>query len=79
VDFPETEQLIAHNRTVEEIREFLGVDSLHFLSLEGMLKCVSLPADQYCTACWTGRYPVDVTHPVSKLDLERHQLRMFNG
>ncbi|GAB4191290.1 MAG: amidophosphoribosyltransferase [Phycisphaeraceae bacterium] len=79
VDFPETEHLIAHNRTVEEIREFLGVDSLHFLSLEGMLKCVSLPADKYCTACWTGKYPIDVTHPVSKLDLERHQLKMFNG
>ncbi len=79
VDFPETEQLIANGRSVEEITEFLGVDSLHFLSLEGMLSCVSRPPSDYCTACWTGKYPIDVTHPVNKLDLERHQLRMFSS
>ncbi len=78
VDFPDKTQLVAHNRTVEEIREFLGVDSLHFLSLEGMLRCVKLPAEHYCTACWSGQYRLNVEKPVSKLDLELHQLRIFS-
>jgi amidophosphoribosyltransferase len=57
IDFPDTSQLIANKRDVEEIRQFIGVDSLHFLSLEGMLKCVSKPSDNYCTACFSGKYP----------------------
>src|SRR5690606_5331206 len=78
VDFPEPSQLIAHSRTVEEIRQYLNVESLHFLSLEGMLSCVRLPADNYCTACWSGKYRLNVDHPVNKLDLERYQLKMFS-
>ena len=77
IDFPDPEQLIATGRTVEQIREFLGVDSLHFLSLEGMLDCVSKPRDHYCTACWSGKYRMTPDKPVNKLDLERHQLKMF--
>jgi amidophosphoribosyltransferase len=77
VDFPDITQLIANNRTVEEIREYLGVESLHFLSIEGLLASVKKPADEYCTACYSGKYPLDVTQPISKLDLERYQLKMF--
>ncbi|HEX7011000.1 MAG TPA: amidophosphoribosyltransferase [Phycisphaeraceae bacterium] len=77
IDFPDRSKLIASGRTVEEIRQFLGVDSLHFLSMEGMLGCVSRPSDHYCTACWSGRYRIEPDKPVNKLDLERHQLRMF--
>lgn len=77
VDFPDPAQLIANNRTVEEIRQYLAVDSLHFLSLDGMLSCVSHPPGHYCTACWSGNYRIDVTHPISKLDMERHQLKIF--
>jgi amidophosphoribosyltransferase len=78
IDFPDKSQLIACNRTVEEIRQYLGVDSLHFLSLEGMLKSVAKPADHYCTACFSGEYRLDVSHPITKLDLEKYQLKMFN-
>ena len=46
VDFPDTQHLIANGKSVDEIAEFLDVDSLHFLSLQGMLSCVSLPAGQ---------------------------------
>ncbi len=77
IDFPDRSKLVAHNRTVEEIRQFLGVDSLHFLSIEGMLSCVSRPSDEYCSACFSGKYRLNVDRPVSKLDLERHQLKMF--
>lgn len=77
VDFPDPSKLIAASRTVEEIREFLGVDTLHFLSLEGMLTCVNRPPNEYCTACWSGEYRINVEKPVNKLDLERYQLKMF--
>lgn len=77
IDFPDPSQLIATNRSVDEIAEYLDVDSLHFLSLEGMLSCVSLPDDHYCTACYSGNYRIDVSRPMHKLDFERHQLRMF--
>lgn len=77
VDFPNPESLIANGRTVEQIREFLDVDSLHFLSLEGLLSSVSRPPDHYCTACWSGDYRIDPGRPVNKLDLEKHQLTMF--
>ena len=77
IDFPDPSKLIANNKTVDEIRDFLAVDSLHFLTLEGMLSCVSRPSDHYCTACFSGNYRLNVTRPVSKLDLEEHQLKMF--
>ncbi len=77
IDFPDPAQLIARNRSVEEIAEFLEVDSLHFLSLDGMLSCVSRPKGHYCTACWSGEYRIDVENPMGKLDLERYQLKMF--
>jgi len=77
IDFDDPDQLIAARRSVEEIREFLGVDSLHFLSLEGMLECVSRPDEHYCHACWSGEYRIDIDKPVTKLGLERNQLRMF--
>ncbi|MDX1565800.1 MAG: amidophosphoribosyltransferase, partial [Phycisphaeraceae bacterium] len=77
IDFPDISQLIANDRDVDQIRQFIGVDSLHFLSLEGMLGCVSKSPNDYCTACFSGQYPLDVEHPIGKLDLERHQLRMF--
>ncbi len=77
IDFPEQKQLVAYQRTVEEVRDFLEVDSLAYLSLEGMLASVKMPAEDHCTACFSGRYPIDVTEPVDKFALERRQLRMF--
>ena len=77
IDFPDPTQLIANNRTVDEIRDFLGVQSLHYLTLEGLLQSVSRDNDQYCTACFSGEYRLDVERPIRKLDLERYQLKMF--
>jgi len=77
IDFPDQRKLIAHERTVEEIRDYLGVDSLHYLSHEGMLSCVRMAPNKYCTACFSGDYPMDVHEPVEKFAMERLQLRMF--
>ena len=61
VDTPERRQLIAATKSVEEIREFIGADSLAFLSLEGLRKACTdnLNATRYCTSCYTGKYPTD--------------------
>ena len=77
IDFPTTGELIAANRTVEEIRDFLAIDSMGYLSLPGLLSCVSQPPDHYCTACFTGRYPCPVDGQSGKYAMERHQLSMF--
>jgi amidophosphoribosyltransferase len=79
VDFPTTEELLANNRTLDEIREFLEVDSVGYLSLEGLLSCASLPPEHYCTACWSGKYPVPVDITLNKFCMERYQLYMFEG
>ena len=77
IDFPDPAQLIANERTVDQIAAYLGVDSLAYLSTEGMLSCVSRPPESYCTACFTGEYRLRPERQVTKLDLERHQLKMF--
>ncbi len=77
IDFPTSQELLAHNRTVEQIRQFLEVDSVHYLSLEGMLRCMDQSPDQYCTACWSGHYKVPIDQPLSKFSFERDQLKMF--
>jgi amidophosphoribosyltransferase len=56
IDTPTREELIAATHSIEEIREFLGVDSLGYLSLEGMLRAAGKD-NAYCHACFSGRYP----------------------
>jgi amidophosphoribosyltransferase len=77
IDFPTARELIAHERTVEQIRDFIEVDSLAYLSLEGMLDCMKLPPKDCCTACWSGHYKVPIDQPTSKFSFEREQLKMF--
>lgn len=57
IDTPNRTKLIASNKSMEEIREFIGCDSLKFLSIEGMLGAVEEPFD-FCKACFDGDYPV---------------------
>jgi amidophosphoribosyltransferase len=59
IDTPTKRELIAANRSVEEIRKFIGADSLYYLSLDSLLKSVG-DGDRYCSACFTDRYPTDV-------------------
>jgi amidophosphoribosyltransferase len=60
IDTPRQSDLIAARLSIEEIREFIGADSLHFLSLEGMLKATGIPADQFSTSSFTGEYPISI-------------------
>jgi len=61
VDTPSKKQLIAANKSVDEIREYIGADSLAYLSLEGLRKAAGESETvKYCTACYTGRYPTNL-------------------
>ncbi len=69
IDFPTQTELIAGQRSIDEICRFLGADSLGYLSLEGLLAPFRLPR-AYCTACFSGAYPVDVGEVQGKTELE---------
>ena len=60
VDTPRREQLIASTKTVEEIRRFIGADSLAYLSVEGMMEAVGGKKTGYCAACFNGEYPTSL-------------------
>jgi len=77
VDFPTKEELLANNRNLDEIKEFLGVDSIGYMSLEGLLSCASGAAENYCTACWNGKYRIPVDIAVNKFSMEHYQMQMF--
>ena len=71
IDFHRASELIANKyKSIEQIRKFLEVDSLGYLSLEGMLGCLKYPKSEYCTACWTGKYPVAAEKKQGKFSLE---------
>jgi amidophosphoribosyltransferase len=57
VDTPNRDDLIASKMSVEEIGEYIGVDSLGYLSLEGMFEAIGIDSASSCSACWTGKYP----------------------
>jgi amidophosphoribosyltransferase len=71
IDFPTRDELIASSRSVEEIRNFIGLDSLAYLSLEGMVGAMPQPSDSFCLACYDGRYPLSISPQTSKFSLER--------
>ena len=62
MDFPSSEELVAnYYKSENEIGEYMGVDSLHYLSEEKLMESVPKdPGVGYCTACFTGIYPIDV-------------------
>jgi amidophosphoribosyltransferase len=74
VDTPSKNQLIAANKSVDEIREYIHADSLAYLSLEGLRKAAGEGDDvKYCTACYTGKYPTNL------VDVEDVQPAMVTG
>jgi len=73
IDTPTKSELIASNMDIEQTREYLGADSLHYISLERMLSIFGERKDDFCAACFDGHYPVDVTGP----DGSTKQLGLF--
>lgn len=71
IDFPTKKELIASGHEISWIRDFIGADSLEYLSLEGMLDAMPLPKENFCTACFTGNYPVTPPCRMCKEILEK--------
>ena len=71
VDMASREELLAANNTLEDIRTFVGADTLGYLSVEGLLEVVGGTKGGFCDACFTGNYPVPVQLELSKLALEQ--------
>jgi len=69
IDFPSRTELVAAENSIEEIRKFIGADSLAYLSLDGLRASVEHPTD-FCNGCFTGVYPYPVTGEHSKRSLE---------
>jgi len=70
VDMATRWELIAAQKTIPEVRDFIGADSLGYLSIDGLIKAVALPKDIFCLACFTGDYPIPVQLEMDKLALE---------
>jgi amidophosphoribosyltransferase len=70
IDFPTAEELIASRKTVPEIGEYVWADSIAYLSIDGLLSAVTDP-DRYCTACFSGDYPLEIEGEQGKRVLER--------
>jgi amidophosphoribosyltransferase len=73
IDFATTSELIAASRDVEQVRAYVGADSLGYLSEEGLLAPFADGPHKFCRACFNGDYPVDVSMMRGKLDLEDQQ------
>jgi amidophosphoribosyltransferase len=70
IDFPTRKELLAATHSSEEIKKFLGLDSIHYLSLEGLLRAINLDTAGFCLACFNGEYPVSFTDELHKHCLE---------
>jgi len=70
VDMASSWELIAAQKSVPEIAEFIGADTLGYQSVDGLIDAVDLPREKFCLACFTGEYPVPVQLDMDKLALE---------
>ena len=75
IDFPDPEKLIANQHTLDQIRDYLGADSIGYLDVEGMVKATGKEEKAFCLACFNGDYPVPVDPTVDKFIMERRAQR----
>jgi len=71
IDMPTRQELIASKMSVSRTRDHLGADSLHYLSLKGMLSMSSLPDTKFCDSCFSGKYPIRPPRVNGKNHLDR--------
>ena len=70
INTPRQSDLIASKMSEKEISEFVGADSLHFLSYDGMIKATGLTEEQFCTSCFTGDYPIPIGKHMDSISYE---------
>lgn len=72
VDTPNRKNFIAFGKTVSEIKEYIGCNSLHYISLKGLIKASRQTENSLCSACFTGKYPVNIDNDFSKDIFEKN-------
>ncbi len=75
IDFPDPNNLLANQCTLDQIRDYLGADSIGYLDLDGMVRATQQSLDSFCLACFNGKYPVPVDPNVDKFIMERRNNR----
>jgi amidophosphoribosyltransferase len=75
IDFPDPKNLLANQYSPEEIQKYLGVDSVGYLDIDGMVRATGLPRDNFCLACFDGEYPVPFDGILDKFIMERRKGR----
>src|ERR1051325_1390325 len=75
IDFPDPQKLIANQMSMEQIAKYLGVDSLGYLDVEGMVRATGRPLNEFCLACFTGNYPLPVDPALDKFIMEKREAR----
>ncbi len=75
IDFSTKGELLACRNSLDQVKEYIGVDSLGYLSLEGMIEATGLSKDCFCMACFNGEYPIEPDEEFSKLCLENIRLQ----
>lgn len=73
IDFPDPEKLLANQCTLEEIREYLGADSIGYLDVPGMVRATGREKNEFCLACFNGDYPVPFDAKFDKLVMEKRR------
>jgi amidophosphoribosyltransferase len=73
IDFSSRGELIAAQKSVEEIRDFIGLNSLGYLGIDKLVQATEIPRDELCLACFDGKYPVPIDASFHKLCLEREE------
>ncbi|HEY2381926.1 MAG TPA: amidophosphoribosyltransferase [Terriglobia bacterium] len=77
IDTPTKKELIASSHTVEEIGKYIEADSLAYLSLQGLIRAVNGKGNEFCTACYTGQYPIDFADMTLEAKAEDRQLDLW--
>lgn len=76
IDFPDPANLLANQCSLDQIREYLGADSIGYLDVDGMVRASQQVEDSFCLACFTGKYPIPVDPSVDKYIMERRRERI---
>ena len=75
IDFPDPKNLLANQFKMDEMAEYLGVDSIGYLDIDGMVRATGVPMNEFCLACFNGQYPVPIDRELDKFIIERRSAR----
>jgi amidophosphoribosyltransferase len=75
IDFPDPKNLLANQFETDEMAKYLEVDSIGYLDIEGMVRAIGLPMNEFCLACFNAQYPVPIDRELDKFIIERRSAR----